>query len=63
MTTISALTIICVLAAIAFAVAYWLARNAEPDLRTIDDMNADEAKRAQARKTKAYIDGLWDVKP
>jgi len=61
MTTTAAIIIICILAAVAIAFAYVLAMPSAPDFRTIEDMNRDEAERAQARKVKAYIDGLWDV--
>lgn len=38
-------------------------KNDMPIKRSIEDMNRDEAERSQARKTKAYIDSLWDAKP
>lgn len=61
MSITAAIIVMCIMAAVAFALAYVRAMPAQ-DFRSIDQMNEDEAKRAQARKTKAYIDGLWDVK-
>jgi hypothetical protein len=51
------------MAAFALAFAYVLAKPAVPDFRSVEQMNADEAERSQARKTKAWIDSQWDVKP
>jgi len=62
MTTTAAIIVLFILAVVAIAFAYVLAMPSVQDFRTIEDMNRDEAERAQARKTKAYIDGLWDVK-
>lgn len=62
MSITAAIIVMCIMAAVAFALAYVRAMPAQ-DFRSIDDSNADEAKRAQARKTKAWIDSQWDVKP
>jgi membrane protein YqaA with SNARE-associated domain len=50
--------------AIGLIIGYALGSKSDvPVKRTIEQMNEAEAERSQARKTKAYIDGLWDVKP
>jgi hypothetical protein len=61
---ITQIAIIALASAIGLILGYALGSKSDvPVKRTIEAMNADEAERSQARKTKAYIDGLWDVKP
>jgi hypothetical protein len=64
MSITAAIIVMCIMAAVAFALAYVRAMPAQ-DFRSIDQMNEEEAIRSNERRktNKAWINSQWDVKP